>query len=149
MVRRINRVPFTQRFSGERADPNLPAKLSTPENLSALLKICVDEAVAYYRNGLLESDEMREAKENYIDENDFVRNFLVDNCITGHGGEISRKALEDKLREAYPRECSRLKKKDLLDALINHLEPHGAYYEQTTHKRNVFKNIRWLDNGTN
>lgn len=149
MLRRINRVPFTQRFSGERADPNLPAKLSTPENLSALLKICVDEAVAYYRNGLLESDEMREAKEDYIVENDFVRNFLVDNCITGHGGEISRKALEDKLREAYPRECSRLKKKDLLDALINHLEPHGAYYEQTTHKRNVFKNIQWLDNGSN
>lgn len=145
MLCRINRVPFTQRFTGVRADPNLPAKLSTPENLSALLKIFVDEAVAYYRDGLLESDEMVAALQSYIDENDFVRNFLVENCITGQGGEIYRKALEDRLREAYPRECSRLKKKELLDMLINRLEPHGAYYDQDRTKKNVFKNIRWLD----
>ncbi|MBR0060574.1 MAG: hypothetical protein IJP68_03750, partial [Selenomonadaceae bacterium] len=42
--RRINRVEYTEKFEGERADPDLPEKLSTPENFSALLKILVDEA---------------------------------------------------------------------------------------------------------
>ncbi len=89
LERRITNIPFNQKFIGARADSKLSEKLSTPENLSALLKILVDEAKAYYVDGLLESDEMKAAKEEYFAENDFVRNFLVENCITGKGGEIT------------------------------------------------------------
>lgn len=145
MERRINNIPFTQSFKGDRADSELPNKLSTPENLSAFLKLIVAEAVNFYRDGLLESDQMKEAKEEYFAENDFVRNFLVDNCITGQGGEITRKALEEKITAAYPRECARLKKKELLDQIICRLEPHDVIYTKRRDNKNIFKNIKWLD----
>lgn len=144
LERRITNIPFNQKFIGARADSKLSEKLSTPENLSALLKILVDEAKEYYVDGLLESDEMKAAKEEYFAENDFVRNFLVENCITGKGGEITRKALEEKITAAYPRECARLKKKELLDQIIERLEPHDVVYKQKHHS-NIFVNIRWLD----
>ena len=144
MLRRINNIPFTQKFRGNRADSQLAQKLSTPENLSAFLKLLVDEAKLFYRDGLLESDEMKEAKEEYIAENDFVSTFLVENCVTGQGGEITRKALEEKITAAYPRECARLKKKELLDQIISRLEPHGVIYKQKHHS-NIFVNIRWAD----
>lgn len=146
LERRITTIPFNQKFTGARADNKLSEKLSTPENLSALLKILVEEARLYYTDGLLESEEMREAKEAYFEENDFVRNFLVENCITGHGGEITRKTLEEKIFASYPRECSRLKKKELLDLIISRLEPYGAFYTKNKHtKHNVFANIKWLE----
>ena len=145
MQRRINNVAFTQIFKGDRADSLLPQKLSTPENLSAFLKILVAEAINFYRDGLLESDEMKAAKEEYFAESDFVRNFILDNCEVGNGGEISRKAFEEKLSKAYPTECYRLKKKELLDQIISRLEPLGASYSKTHGNKNVFKNIHWLD----
>ena len=145
LERRITNIPFNQKFIGARADSKLSEKLSTPENLSALLKILVDEAKEYYVDGLLESDEMKAAKEEYFAENDFVRNFLVENCITGKGGEITRKALEEKITAAYPRECARLKKKELLDQIIERLEPHDVIYTKRRDNKNIFKNIRWLD----
>lgn len=144
VLRRINTVAFNQKFTGARADGKLAEKLDTPDNRSALLKILVEEAKLYYTDGLLESEEMKEAKEAYLEENDFVRNFLVENCITGQGGEITRKALEEKITATYPRECARLKKKELLDQIIERLEPHGAYYTKARGNKNIFKNIQWI-----
>jgi len=73
LQRRINNVEFNQKFEGDRADSDLPKKLATPENRSALLKILVHEAIEYYKDGLLESDAMKAAKEAYFDcVSDFV-----------------------------------------------------------------------------
>ena len=145
MKRRITAVPYEQVFKGDRADKQLAQKLSTPENRAAFLKICVDEAVEFYREGLIESDEMKQAKAEYISENDFIHDFLVDNCITGKGGEITRKALTEKISAAYPRECARLKNKELLDQIIEHLEPHDVIYTKRRDNKNIFENIKWLD----
>ena len=110
LQRRINNVEYTQIFSPERADVTLPAKLTTPENRSALLKILVSHSQDFYRNGLIESDDMKAAKAEYFNENDFVASFVDEYCIIGEGGEIKRKDFEARLISAYPSETSRLKK---------------------------------------
>lgn len=148
MLRRITNIPFTQSFKGNRADDKIAEKLSSPANHSALLKILVDEAKLFYREGLIESDEMKTAKDEYIAESDFVASFLIDNCITGKGGSITRKALEERIKASYPRECSRLKKHELLDQIISRLEPHEAFYTKDRSKRNIFKNVMWIEEYT-
>lgn len=143
--RRINNVEFTQKFSGDRADPDLPQKLSTPENRSAFLKLLVDEAQIWYREGLIESNAMKEAKQEYFAENDFVSTFVEENCIIGDGGEIPRKTFEEKIVAAFPAETKRIKKKDLFRIISEKLESLGAYYMKDNHNKNIFRNIRWQE----
>ena len=144
LQRRINNVEYTQIFSADRADVTLPAKLTTPENRSALLKILVSHSQDFYRNGLIESDDMKAAKAEYFNENDFVASFVDEYCIIGDGGEIKRKDFEARLISAYPSETSRLKKKDLFRVITERLNFLGAQYMQDRHRNNLFKNIKWL-----
>ncbi len=143
LQRRINNVEYTQFFPADRADVTLPAKLTTPENRSALLKILVDHSQNFYRDGLIESDDMKAAKAEYFNENDFVANFVDEYCIIGDGGEIKRKDFEARLISAYPSETSRLKKKDLLRIITERLNFLGAQYMQDRHRNNLFRNIKW------
>lgn len=143
LQRRINNVEYTQIFSADRADVTLPAKLTTPENRSALLKILVGHSQDFYRNGLIESDDMKAAKAEYFNENDFVSNFVDEYCIIGEGGDIKRKDFEARLISAYPSETSRLKKKDLLRVITERLNFLGAQYMQDRHRNNLFRNIKW------
>ena len=143
LQRRINNVEYTQIFSAERADVTLPAKLATPENRSALLKILVNHAQDFYRNGLIESDDMKAAKAEYFNENDFVSNFVDEYCVIGEGGVITRKDFEARLISAYPSETSRLKKKDLLRVITERLNFLGAQYKKDNHNKNIFNNIHW------
>ena len=143
LQRRINNVEYTQFFSADRADVTLPAKLTTPENRSALLNILINHAQNFYRDGLIESDDMKAAKAEYFNENDFVSNFVDEYCIIGEGGEIRRKDFEARLIAAYPSETSRLKKKDLLRITTERLNFLGAKYMQDRHRNNLFRNIKW------
>ena len=143
LQRRINNVEYTQIFSADRADVTLPAKLTTPENRSALLKILVGHAQDFYRNGLIESDGMKAAKAEYFNENDFVASFVDEYCIIGDGGVITRKDFEARLISAYPSETSRLKKKDLLHVITERLDLLGAQYKKDNHNKNIFSNIHW------
>ena len=143
LQRRINNVEYTQFFPADRADVTLPAKLTTLENRSALLKILVDHSQNFYRDGLIESDDMKAAKAEYFNENDFVSNFVDEYCIIGEGGDIKRKDFEARLISAYPSETSRLKKKDLLRIITERLNFLGAQYMQDRHRNNLFRNIQW------
>ena len=143
LQRRINNVEYTQIFSADRADATLPAKLTTPENRSALLNILVSHSQDFYRNGLIESDNMKAAKAEYFNENDFVANFVDEFCIIGEGGDIKRKDFEARLISAYPSDTSRLKKKDLLRVITERLNFLGAQYMQDRHRNNLFRNIKW------
>ena len=143
LQRRINNVEYTQIFSADRADVTLLAKLTTPDNRSALLKILVRHSQDFYRDGLIESDDMKAAKAEYFNENDFVASFVDEYCIVGEGGDIKRKDFESRLISAYPSETSRLKKKDLLRVITERLNFLGAQYMQDRHRNNLFKNIKW------
>ncbi|MBQ4494489.1 MAG: toprim domain-containing protein, partial [Selenomonadaceae bacterium] len=142
LQRRINTVEYTEKFEGDRADPDLPKKLALPENRSALLKILVDEAQEFYRSGLLESDNMKTAKAAYFAESDFVAEFIEEHCVIGDGGEVLRKTFEEKISATYPRECSRLKKKELFNLITAKLESLGASYAKAHGNKNVFKNVK-------
>lgn len=143
LQRRINNVEYTQIFSADRADVTLPAKLATPENRSALLKILVSHSQDFYSNGLIESDDMKAAKAEYFNENDFVASFVDEYCVIGEGGVITRKDFEARLISAYPSETSRLKKKDLFRVITERLNFLGSAYMKAHGNQNVFKNIHW------
>lgn len=143
LQRRINNVEYTQFFPADRADVTLPAKLTTPENRSALLKILVNHSQDFYRDGLIESDDMKAAKAEYFNENDFVSNFVDEYCIIGDGGDIKRKDFEARLISAYPSETSRLKRKDLLRVITERLNFLGVQYKKDNHNKNIFSNIHW------
>ena len=138
MRRRINNVNFTETFTGDRADPCLPKKLASDENRAALLKILVRQATQFYTDGLLESSDMKAAKKNYLDENDFVQDFADSYLIFGNGGKVSRKTLEEKIRLAFPE--LPLTKKEVFNLLKEKLEALGAEYTKE-HNANVFKNV--------
>ena len=145
LQRRITNVEFTQKFEGDRADPDLPKKLTTPANRSAFLKILVAEAQNFYRDGLIESNAMKDAKFAYFAESDFIADFISEHCIIGDGGEVLRKTLEEKISSIYPRDCARLKKKELFRIIAAKLETAGATYTQDGHKHNIFKNVKLID----
>ena len=145
LQRRITNVEFTQKFEGDRADPDLPKKLTTPANRSAFLKILVAEAQNFYRDGLIESNAMKDAKFAYFAESDFIADFISEHCIIGDGGEVLRKTLEEKISSIYPRDCARLKKKELFRIIAEKLETAGAIYTQDGHKHNIFKNVKLID----
>lgn len=97
LERRALVMPYTQTFKGDRADPHLKKKLLLPENLRALLALLVGEAVAWYRNGLIVSDEMTTATRDSLAENDWLADFLDEFCELGTG-ELPRRKLLDEIR---------------------------------------------------
>ena len=142
LQRRINNVEFNQKFEGDRADSDLPKKLATPENRSALLKILVHEAIEYYKDGLLESDAMKAAKAAYFAESDFVSEFVDEYCDIGDGF-ILRKEFIDKLKSEHYADTRRLSNQELFKAVCDSLARNGVVYGKNRLNQNIFKGIRW------
>ena len=140
MQRRISRVEFGETFTGDRADALLPKKLASDENRAALLKILVREAKQFYTDGLIESSDMRAAKKDYVDENNFIAAFIESSLTVGEGGKVPRKTLEEKIRREFPAETERLAKKEVFNLLKAKLEELGAEYTKER-GTNTFKNV--------
>lgn len=137
--RRILVMPFTETFRGNRADPRLKEKLLAPENLRGLLKILVDEAVAWNKDGLIISDAMTKATRDNLYANDFVSDFLEEFCDVGNGkGEMPRRVLLDKLYEKCP-QARQHSDRDLCKMI----EKRGVLYMRSMHGF-VFRGIRFL-----
>lgn len=137
--RRLLVAPFTQIFRGDNCDPLLKQKLLTPENQRALLKLLVDESVAWYRDGLIISAQMTEATRENIQANDWLLSFLEDNCTLG-SGEIPRRKLIDMIRSKCI-EAHRFSDRDI----VKMLEYNGVGYKKTMTGR-VFTGIRLFNN---
>ena len=106
LKRRLLNIVFEQTFTGEARDPNLKTKLSTADALSGLLSIVVTEAVAWYKHGLIISAAMEQATKDYLDENDFIAEFIEENCERGARLSITRKDFLDRLKNGdYAAEC--------------------------------------------
>ena len=104
---RLRNVPYTETFTGDRADKHLMEKLLTPDALSGMFSILVDAAQMWDKYGLLESEAMKAAKRAYIADNNFIGEFLEEYCKFGADLSIPRKALLERLKEEYPAECLR------------------------------------------
>lgn len=137
--RRLLVMPFTETFRGDRADPRLKEKLLAPENLRGLLKLLVNEAVAWNKDGLIISDAMTKATRDNLYANDFVSDFLEEFCEIGNGkGEMPRRALIDKLYEKCP-QARQHSDRDLCKMI----QKRGVSYIRSMHGF-VFRGIRFL-----
>ena len=115
---RIRAVPFTEQFTGDRCDPRLLDKLTTPEALSGLLALLVNAAQDFYREGLLESSAMSAAKRKYLAENNFVAQFVEDNCVLGDKLSIPQQQFLARLKSEYRADCDRYTDRALRNIVV-------------------------------
>ena len=115
---RIRAVPFTEQFTGDRCDPRLLDKLTTPEALSGLLALLVNAAQDFYRDGLLESSAMSTAKRKYLAENNFVAQFVEDNCVLGDKLSIPQQQFLARLKSEYRADCDRYTDRALRNIVV-------------------------------
>ena len=147
--RRIRALRFKQTFSAElnNLDMKLPKKLAAADALSGMLTILAKAAQAWYRDGLLESDSMKTAKTDYLNENDFIEEFISDYCIFRSDASIKRKDFVEQLKQKFPYETmpNRIRTRDLIKLITNKLEQHGVISTLNSHaKFYEFKGVGWL-----
>ncbi|WP_168175042.1 phage/plasmid primase, P4 family [Polaromonas sp. C04] len=94
--RRVLLVPFNVTIPQEKRDPQLSEKLKAEG--PAILRWCIDGAVAWYREGLKPPASVEAASADYLDGEDLVGEFL-DECTVGmHGGSVQTHDLYQRFR---------------------------------------------------
>jgi len=104
-------LPFTQQFTGERADKALPATLRA--EATGILADMVRGCVAWQRDGLKVPKALEEAKKKWQDDSDDVRKFIDERCVenekafvmmgelyiafTAWGGKMSQKTFSERV----------------------------------------------------
>lgn len=101
--RRLVRIPFNQSF---RDNPNLKLKktLLSPDCRSGMLSVLIENAIEWYKKGLLISSAMKDAAERYFESQDFIADFISEYCQRGRNLSIPRKDFLKRLQENYPKE---------------------------------------------
>lgn len=129
LIRRIKNVDFKQSFTGERRDPHLKEKLLNPDALSGLLSLLVDEAVAWYKDGLIFSPAMEQSTKSYFNQFDFLGEFISEFCEYGSGKFIKLKSFMARLREEYPDETAIISDRNLKDMIKRLAGKDGVEYQ--------------------
>ena len=76
---RVRLVPFTQRFEGRKADPELPAKLRA--ELAGVLAWAARGCLDWQQHGLEEPEAVIAAVQEYREESDVLAAFFEDCCV--------------------------------------------------------------------
>ena len=142
ILRRLLNIKFTQDFTGNNCDDSLKRKLLLDENRNALLSILVDYAVEWYKNGLIISQAMLDATKKYVESQDFISEFINENCVFGRDKNIPRKAFLDKLIAAYPKETKGFSGQTLTGMVA---KIDGVSYRYGTGGKFRFYGIGWQD----
>ena len=132
ILRRLLRIQFTQDFR-HAPDTSLKKKLSSPECRSALLALLVSNAMDWYKNGLIVSDEMKNAIRRYLDSQDFIAEFIAEHCNYGRDLKIPRKAFLKALQGNYPKETRGLSDRALTSMVekidgVSYKRINGPYW---------------------
>ncbi len=130
LIRRIKNVDFLQSFTGERRDPHLKEKLLNPDALSGLLSLLVDEAVAWYKHGLIFSPAMEQSTKGYFNQFDFLGEFISEFCEYGSGKFIEINGFVKRLREEYPDETAIISDRNLKDMIKRLAGKDGVEYRR-------------------
>lgn len=138
--RRLLNMPFTEQFTGNRADPALKKKLLLQDNLNALFAILVREAAEFYKYGLIISDLMTQATQKHLSDSDFVADFLVENYEFGEGLSVTVKSVIDLLKEKCPAECRPFRKRADLINLVASAKDVVLDYDYHA-KQKIYKGI--------
>ena len=141
-------MPFNVQFGtgGKPIDYDLKRKMLLPENLSALLFMLIREAKEWYKakttggSGLIISDIMKQATQAHLDENNFVAEFIDtgEKFTRVANASVKAKDFIDELKRAYPDECAKFKKQDLIRFISN---VGGVEYTTDRKSFRVFKGI--------
>ena len=126
IIRRLMNIQFTQKFDDKTRDIHLKKKLVTPDALSGLLSLLVDNAAQWYQSGLIESAAMTNAKRNYINEQDFISAFVDEYCDFSPSFSISMQKFIEKLREHFTDETKFLTDKSLRPMIKKSLESRAG-----------------------
>lgn len=101
--RRLCIIPFEQRFEGKNEDKDILSKLTTEENLSALLNQALIGLRRVMQNkGFTQPEKVKQALAEYEKQNDPVKAFVDDMLEFDPVGEIERGELYD----AFCRFCT-------------------------------------------
>lgn len=132
MCRRIRTIPFGQTFDGASVDTNLLDKLTTKEALSAFGNLIVDFAGQFYESGTLpESTRMRSTRSAYLTDNDFVAEFVEENCVLKESAFVPAKELYRTLRNTFPKETIDCRDKDLQRLILQNKSIRYARHSTT------------------
>ena len=140
-LRRFQVVDFTEQFT-DNADPTLKDKLTTKEELSGILNILLRECLAWQSEGLISSSAMDTTRNEYLAENDFITNFINDNCIFDINKNIAGKDFIERLKKEYPQAYKFTNKKlaDMICSIKNISNVRGG-----KNHINYFKGVAWID----
>jgi putative DNA primase/helicase len=83
---RIKLIPFTQRFEGDREDPNLPETLRG--ELAGVLAWVVEGCLEWQEHGLEAPTAVTTATEKYRSEMDTLAAFLEETCVRAPRAEV-------------------------------------------------------------
>ena len=98
--RRWNFIPFPNKFEGQDKDENLIARLTSPENLSALLCFSIAGLKRLWeQRNFSVSQSSNLIMSEYKVSNDNVASFIEDNVTESPSSTIERKALYDAYKE--------------------------------------------------
>lgn len=139
-------IHFTQSFTGEKRNPHLKEQLASADALSGFLSLIINDAKFWYREGLIESDAMKQATRDYLSENDFISEFISEHCERRADLSILRKQFLERLKSEYPAECARLfnnRDRALVDAICR---IDGISYRRATGGERKFYGIGWRNN---
>lgn len=135
LIRRIKNVDFLQSFTGDRRDPHLKEKLLNPDALSGLLSLLVDEAIAWYKDGLIFSPAMEQSTKSYFNQFDFLGEFISEFCEYGSGKFIEINGFVKRLREEYPDETAIISDRNLKDMIKRLAGKDGVEYKRSTNSK--------------
>lgn len=144
--RRWLQIPFTQSFIGN-CNPHLKDRLIAPAALNGLLSRLVDAAITWYKDGLIESSIMVQARKNYFADQDFVAEFLDNNVVLDEGDFLKLKDLIQRLKEITGTNYSDRALKAMLERTLT--EKYGdRVYTKRRDNRVCYFGVSWRQNSS-
>jgi putative DNA primase/helicase len=144
-ARRLLRLKFESDFTGSRCDEGLKDRLQSQENIDAFFYLLVQNAVEWYKSGLIVTSDMQAAAQEYLADEDFLGEFISSYCEFDAESSITRREFVEELKVAYPSQTSRLSDRALTEMLK---KAEGVEYTRSNGARRL-KGIKWRDKKDN
>ncbi len=141
ILRRLLNIHFTQSFTGDKCDEGLKQRLLSSDSLNGLLALLVENSQEWYKSGLIISDAMKQARQDYLDSQDFIADFINEHCKRDPQSSIPRTEFLKRLRKECDATATMTDR-----ALTSAIEKvDGIYYRRGTGGSRNFYGISWLD----
>ena len=134
-------IKFEQSFIGDKCDPQVRENMEKPEALKGLLTEMVDHCIEWQKQGrIYEPNAVKAFKQEYLDENDIVGEFIANNCKYGVNLNISCQDFIKQFRLSSNGGATMGR-----NAIIAAVEKIEGIEKHRMTTGNVFKGIGWND----